>query len=219
MLEFLCHPHSLPPVGPHLSDQKMAALIKKAAFVLVLRMDLFDIAMSGIEAIRNPTATSLARKNDNKWRIGYSKLPKDKRLAALKALALAQVAPQPALSDDEEGGDFLMGQKASKEILADLAVETGATSGGENEPSGGDEGDDDDEGMGFGRGIGGPPGIAPLPGVGGPRPGAQGVSPDAKERPYWRFIIQFAYRPELDGAEGGSTEGAEAADAASADSE
>ena len=78
---------------------------------------------------------------------------------------------------------------------------------------------DDDEGMGFGRGLGGAPGITPLPGVGGPRPGAQGVSPDAKERPYWRFVIQFAYRPVLEGAEEGATEGTEAAAAASSDSE
>ena len=81
MLQFLCHPNSLPPHR----DPKLTAVIMKSAFVVTLRLDLFDCS-SGTDPLRNPTATSLARKNDGKWKLGYSKLPKDKRLAALKSV-------------------------------------------------------------------------------------------------------------------------------------
>ena len=140
MLQFLCHPNSLPPVGEH-RDPKLNALIKKSAFVIVLRADLFDLSSTGATPDRNPTATSLARKNDGKWRIAYNKLPKDKRLTMLKSLAVAQAKPAPAQSDDEDDGDFAMGQgKASattQSIVDDLCVETGVGSG--------DEGDQDRE--------------------------------------------------------------------------
>ena len=141
MLQFLCHPNSLPPVGEH-RDPKLNSLIKKSPFVIVLRADLFDLSSTGCGPDRNPTATSLARKNDGKWRIAYNKLPKDKRLTMLKSLAVAQAKPAPAQSDDEDDdGDFAMGQgKASattQGIVDDLCVETGVGSG--------DDGDQDRE--------------------------------------------------------------------------
>lgn len=73
---------------------------------------------------------------------------------------------------------------------------------GAQAPFGGGRGsrDDDDEVGGFGRG--GLPGMAPATGVGGLVPGSPGANPDAKQRPYWRFVIQFAYRPHQEGGEG-----------------
>jgi type IV pilus assembly protein PilM len=70
----------------------------------------------------------------------------------------------------------------------------------------GGKGDDDDDYAGASPGA--LPGMAP--GIGRPAPGTPGSNPDAKQRPYWRFVIQFAYRPNLEGGEGatGETEAA-----------
>ena len=148
MLQFLCHPNSLPPVGEH-RDPKLNALIKKSAFVIVLRADLFDLSSTGATPDRNPTATSLARKNDGKWRIAYNKLPKDKRLTMLKSLAVAQAKPAPAQSDDEDDGtDFAMGQgkasAATQSTVDDLSVETGVGSGDDGDADRENDGDDND---------------------------------------------------------------------------
>ena len=120
----LVPPNSLPPVG---EDAKITAVIKKSAFVVTLRLDLFDLN-SGTDPLRNATATSLARRNEGKWKLTYNKLPKGKRLAALKSLAVAQAKPQPAWSDDDDDDaeDFALAQKPkglTKEILDDLVVE------------------------------------------------------------------------------------------------
>ena len=126
----------------------MTAVIKKSAFVVTLRLDLFDCS-SGTDPLRNPTATSLARKNDGKWKLGYNKLPKDKRLAALKTLAVAHAKAQPACSDDDDDDvdDFSLAQKpkgATKEILGDLAVEV-VTREAEVEEDGEDDDADEDK--------------------------------------------------------------------------
>lgn len=99
-----------------------------------------------------------------------------------------------------------------------LDVSGGARPGlpgiGQQAPMGngrGSKSDDDDEGPSFGR----LPGMAPVPGIGVPAPGSPGASPDAKQRPYWRFVIQFAYRPNLEGGEGTTGE----SEAASSESE
>ena len=146
MLQFLCHPNSLPPVGEH-RDPKMTAVIKKSAFVVTLRLDLFDCS-SGTDPLRNPTATSLARKNEGKWNLAYSKLQKEKRLAALKTLAVAHAKAQPACSDDDDDDvdDFSLVQKpkgATKEILDDLAVEVVAREPEAEEDGEGDDADED----------------------------------------------------------------------------
>ena len=79
-------------VPPKLSaparEPKMTAVIKKSAFVVTLRLDLFDLN-SGTDPLRNPTATSLARK----MKASGSWPTKDKWLAALSSLAVAQAKP------------------------------------------------------------------------------------------------------------------------------
>ena len=80
--------------------------------------------------------------------VGLQQAAKDKRLAALKTLAVAHAKAQPACSDDDDDDvdDFSLAQKpkgATKEILDDLAVEVVAREPEAEEDGEGDDADED----------------------------------------------------------------------------